>query len=62
LSLLAGLALNTIATICGQPLHGNPSLDQDPRVLGDLRVFASGLAAGLYYVSPHQIDFIVPDD
>ncbi len=62
------LAPNTIASIFGTNLSFNTkSLGaQDlvggemPTSLGGVTVYISGVAAGIYYVSPTQINFLIP--
>ncbi|MGI8988993.1 MAG: hypothetical protein ACR2I2_05320 [Bryobacteraceae bacterium] len=62
------LAPNTIATIYGTDLSYNTraiassdlSAGVLPRVLDGVQVFIGGVPANLYFVSPHQINFLVP--
>ena len=60
-----GLAPNTIATIYGANLSYTtaalaPKATAMPRELAGVRVFVAGMAAALYFVSPQQINFLVP--
>jgi uncharacterized protein (TIGR03437 family) len=63
---VAGLAPNTMATIYGKFGTGTASaydLPQPiplPTTLADIQVTVDGTAAPLYYVSPGQINFVVP--
>ncbi|MDQ6665025.1 MAG: hypothetical protein M3Z23_11595 [Acidobacteriota bacterium] len=62
------LAPNTIATIYGTNLSFNTraiassdlSAGVLPRVLGGVQVSVGGIQANLYFVSPHQINFLIP--
>ena len=62
------LAPNAIATIYGTDLSYDTSAVSDgniinsmmPDKLAGVRVFVAGLAAPLYYVSPGQINFLIP--
>jgi uncharacterized protein (TIGR03437 family) len=61
------LAPNTIATIYGVNLAfetaGLSSIAGSlPAVLADVRVIVAGQIAFLYYVSPQQINFLIPDN
>lgn len=64
------LAPNTIATIYGTNLSfGSPMSPGTlsagamlPQELGGVHVFVAGLPASLYYVSPQQINFLIPAD
>jgi uncharacterized protein (TIGR03437 family) len=63
------LAPNTIATIYGTDL--SYSTDQAssanivdhmlPQVLAGVRLFVGGYPAGLYFVSPRQVNFVIPE-
>ncbi len=65
----ATLAPNTIATVYGSDLSYNTraiaAIDLNggflPTVLGGVQVYVGGFQAGLYYVSPHQINFLIPN-
>jgi uncharacterized protein (TIGR03437 family) len=59
------LAPNTIATIYGANLSYAtaalpPKAAVMPRELAGVRVFVVGMAAALYFVSPQQINFLIP--
>ena len=59
------LAPNTIATIYGANLSYAtaalaPKAAVMPRELAGVRVFVAGMAAALYFVSPQQINFLIP--
>jgi len=61
------LAPNAIATIYGANLSYStaafvPKAAVMPSELAGVRVFVAGMAAALYYVSPHQINFLIPDN
>ena len=64
------LAPNTLATIYGTNLSDGVSAAPEvlspgsmlPLELADVRVFVAGWPAPLYYVSPQQINFLVPAD
>lgn len=63
------LAPNTIATIYGTNLSyetgvasGQPAAGGVPGSLTGVQVFVAGQPAGLYYVSPKQINFLIPPD
>jgi len=64
------LAPNTLATIYGTNLSDGVSAAPDilnpgsmlPLELADVRVFVASWPAPLYYVSPQQINFLVPAD
>jgi uncharacterized protein (TIGR03437 family) len=66
----AALAPNTIATIYGVNLaYGTSGLSSSespigylPQELADVRVIVGGQIAFLYYVSPQQINFLIPDN
>jgi uncharacterized protein (TIGR03437 family) len=66
----SALAPNAIATIYGTNLsfitadaEGNNMLTSGlPTSLGGVSVFIGSIAAGLFYVSPTQINFLVPAD
>lgn len=45
------------ATVSSGPVAGQLPVNLGP---GSLRVLIDGSAAGLYYVSPHQVNFLVP--
>ena len=63
------LAPNSIATIYGNDLSYNTrgigpsdlSAGSLPEVLGGVQVYVGGILANLYYVSPHQINFLIPN-
>jgi uncharacterized protein (TIGR03437 family) len=61
------LAPGTIGTIFGNDLSYNTAVGLEnvqnsvmPVTLGGVRVFVAGVAAPLYYVSPTQINFLIP--
>ena len=62
------LAPNTLATIYGSNLsYSTRAVAQNdirngalPNTLGGVRVFVAGIAANLYFVSPQQINFLIP--
>jgi uncharacterized protein (TIGR03437 family) len=62
------LAPNTIASIYGSNLayetagFYSKSVGGMPRELAGVHVFVAGIAAALYYVSPQQINFLIPHD
>jgi uncharacterized protein (TIGR03437 family) len=61
------LAPNAIATIYGANLSYStaafaPKAAVMPSELAGVRVFVAGMAAALYYVSPQQINFLIPDN
>src|SRR5437868_15349985 len=64
------LAPNTIASIYGVNLsYDTAALSSSeivggmmPRLLVGVGVYVAGTAAPLYYVSPHQINFLIPSD
>ncbi len=61
------LAPNAIATIYGANLSYStaafaPKATVMPNELAGVRVFVAGMAAALYYVSPQQINFLIPDN
>ena len=61
------LAPNAIATIYGANLSYTtaafaPKAAVMPSELAGVRVFVAGMAAALYYVSPQQINFLIPDN
>ena len=63
------LAPNAIASIFGTDLAYDTSSSPPnipdhslPQVLSGVRVYVAGIAAPLYYVSPKQINFVIPAD
>jgi uncharacterized protein (TIGR03437 family) len=66
----SALAPNTIASIYGTNLSFVTATAEGynvltaglPTTLGGVTVYISSIAAGLYYVSPNQINFVVPAD
>jgi len=64
------LAPNTIATIYGTNLSYSTTSSADgigggpllPQELADVQVFLAGSPVSLYYVSPQQINFLIPAD
>lgn len=55
------LAPNTIATLYGKnPAYGTKTLPGNTPVGGDATVNIGGYAAPLYYISPTQINFLIP--
>src|SRR5258706_824005 len=64
----AALSANTIASLFGTDLaYSTGAVSQTdvgagamPTVLAGVRVFVSGMPASLYYVSPKQINFLIP--
>ena len=63
------LAPNAIACIFGTDLAYDTSASPPnvpdhmlPQVLSGVRVYVGGIAAPLYYVSPKQINFVIPAD
>jgi uncharacterized protein (TIGR03437 family) len=61
------LAPNTIAALYGVNLSYataafSPKSVVMPRELAGVRVFVAGMAAALYFVSPQQINFLIPDN
>jgi uncharacterized protein (TIGR03437 family) len=63
------LAPNTIASIYGTDLSYDTNSASSativnqrlPKVLAGVRVYVGGYSASLYYVSPRQINFLIPD-
>lgn len=62
-----GLAPNAIATVYGAGLSYNtssafplPATGTLPAEIGSVRVYVAGMPACLYYVSPTQINFLIP--
>ncbi|HLN00459.1 MAG TPA: hypothetical protein VK335_14325 [Bryobacteraceae bacterium] len=64
------LAPNTIATIYGSNLSDGPTMAAGgsntgaplPQELGNVHVYVAGSPVSLYYVSPQQINFLIPAD
>ncbi|MCU1276430.1 MAG: hypothetical protein JWO48_3861 [Bryobacterales bacterium] len=52
----SGLSFNTQAASQGSPLYFNL-----PVTLAGVRVYVAGLETSLYYVSPWQINFVIPN-
>jgi uncharacterized protein (TIGR03437 family) len=63
------LAPNTIATLYGtdlsydtdHSLSKNPNGSMLPDLLSGVRVYVAQYAASLYYISPRQINFVIPE-